>query len=55
MSQIVWTQAAIANLNRHYDFIKLNDVDVATRAVQAIVSSRTFNNWCDRSFSGMRS
>jgi plasmid stabilization system protein ParE len=39
MSQIVWTQAAIADLNRHYDFIKLNDVDAATRAVQAIVSS----------------
>ena len=39
MSQIVWTQAAIADLNRHYDFIKLNDSDAATRAVQAIASS----------------
>jgi plasmid stabilization system protein ParE len=39
MSQIVWTQAAIADLNRHYDFIKLNDTDAATRAAQAIVLS----------------
>jgi plasmid stabilization system protein ParE len=39
MSQIIWTQAAIDDLNRHYDFIKLNDADTATRAVQAIVSS----------------
>jgi hypothetical protein len=39
MSEIVWTQGAIADLNRHYDFIKFNDADVATRAVQAIISS----------------
>lgn len=39
MSEIVWTQAAIADLNRHYDFIKLNEADAATRVVQAIVSS----------------
>lgn len=39
MSQIVWTQAAIVDLNRHYDFLKLNDSDAATRAAQAIVSS----------------
>ncbi len=38
MSQIVWTETAIGDLNRHYDFIKLNDVDAAARAVQAIVS-----------------
>jgi plasmid stabilization system protein ParE len=38
MSEIIWTQAAIDDLNRHYNFIKLNDADAATRAVQAIVS-----------------
>ncbi|MEH1777721.1 MAG: type II toxin-antitoxin system RelE/ParE family toxin [Nostoc sp.] len=39
MSQIVWTLTAIDDLNRHYDFIKLNNADAAARAVQAIVSS----------------
>jgi addiction module RelE/StbE family toxin len=39
MSQIVWTETAIDDLNRHYDFIKLNNPDAAARAVQAIVSS----------------
>ncbi|WP_245246318.1 type II toxin-antitoxin system RelE/ParE family toxin [Nostoc sp. ATCC 53789] len=39
MSQIVWTQSAIDDLNRHYDFIKLNNPDAAAQAVQAIVSS----------------
>ncbi|MBG1269799.1 type II toxin-antitoxin system RelE/ParE family toxin [Nostoc sp. WHI] len=39
MSQIVWTLSAIDDLNRHYDFIKLNNPDAAARAVQAIVSS----------------
>ena len=39
MSQIVWTQTAINDLNRHYDFIALNDVNAAARAVQTIVSS----------------
>lgn len=39
MSQIVWTQTAIDDLNRHYDFIRLNSAEAATRAVQAIVSS----------------
>ncbi|WP_243903154.1 type II toxin-antitoxin system RelE/ParE family toxin [Aetokthonos hydrillicola] len=39
MSQIVWTESAINDLNRHYDFIKLNNPDAASRAVQAIVSS----------------
>ncbi len=39
MSQIVWSQTAIEDLNRHYDFIKLNNPDAAARAVQAIVSS----------------
>ncbi|MFN6564064.1 MAG: type II toxin-antitoxin system RelE/ParE family toxin [Nostoc sp. ChiSLP01] len=39
MSQIVWTETAIEDLNRHYDFVKLNNPDAAARAVQAIVSS----------------
>jgi plasmid stabilization system protein ParE len=39
MSQVVWTETAIDDLNRHYDFIKLNNADAAVRAVQAIVSS----------------
>ncbi|MBU7585583.1 MAG: type II toxin-antitoxin system RelE/ParE family toxin [Nostoc sp. TH1S01] len=39
MSEIVWTESAIDDLNRHYDFIKLNNPDAASRAVQAIVSS----------------
>ncbi|MEA5565542.1 type II toxin-antitoxin system RelE/ParE family toxin [Anabaena sp. UHCC 0399] len=39
MSQIVWTETAIDDLNRHYNFIKLNNADAASRAVQAIVSS----------------
>ena len=39
MSQIVWTETAIDDLNRHYDFINLNNADAAARAVQAIVSS----------------
>ncbi|WP_245912525.1 type II toxin-antitoxin system RelE/ParE family toxin [Brunnivagina elsteri] len=39
MSQIVWTETALNDLNRHYDFIKLNNPDIAARAIQAIVSS----------------
>jgi plasmid stabilization system protein ParE len=39
MSEIVWTESAVDDLNRHYDFIKLNNPDAASRAVQAIVSS----------------
>ncbi len=39
MPQIVWTESAIDDLNRHYDFIKINNPDAAARAVQAIVSS----------------
>jgi addiction module RelE/StbE family toxin len=39
MPQIVWTESAIDDLNRQYDFIKLNNADAASRAVQAIVSS----------------
>ncbi len=39
MSQRVWTETAIDDLNRYYDFIKLNNADAATLAVQAIVTS----------------
>jgi addiction module RelE/StbE family toxin len=39
MSQIVWTETAIDDLNRHYDFIKINSPDAAARAIQTIVSS----------------
>ena len=38
MSQIIWTQSATDDLNRHYDFIKLNNPDAAARAVKAIVN-----------------
>ncbi|UUO13367.1 MULTISPECIES: type II toxin-antitoxin system RelE/ParE family toxin [Aphanizomenonaceae] len=39
MSEIVWTETATNDLNRHYDFIALSNADAAVRAVQAIVSS----------------
>ncbi|QYX30840.1 type II toxin-antitoxin system RelE/ParE family toxin [Sphaerospermopsis torques-reginae] len=39
MSEIVWTETAINDLNRHYDFIAINNADAAARAVQTIVSS----------------
>jgi len=39
MSEIIWTETAIDDLNRHHDFIKLNNGDAAARAVQAIVFS----------------
>ncbi len=39
MFQIVWTETAIDDLNRHYNFIALNDVNAAASAVQTIVSS----------------
>ncbi|MEB3219690.1 MAG: type II toxin-antitoxin system RelE/ParE family toxin [Nostocales cyanobacterium 94392] len=39
MSQVVWSQTATEDLNRHYNFIKLNNPDAAARAVQVIVSS----------------
>ncbi|MGM3309020.1 type II toxin-antitoxin system RelE/ParE family toxin [Anabaena sp. WFMT] len=38
MSEIVWTETAINDLNRHYDFIALSNADAAARAIQAIVS-----------------
>jgi len=39
MSQIIWTEIAVDDLNRHYDFIKVNDTDTAARALRAIVSA----------------
>ncbi|AFZ59237.1 type II toxin-antitoxin system RelE/ParE family toxin [Anabaena cylindrica FACHB-243] len=39
MSEIVWTETAISDLNRHYDFIALSNADAAARAIQAIVAS----------------
>jgi len=39
MSPIIWTKTAIDDLNRHYDFIKVNNIDTAARAVRAIVSA----------------
>ncbi|MEH1837663.1 MAG: type II toxin-antitoxin system RelE/ParE family toxin [Nostoc sp.] len=36
----LWTKSAIDDLNRYYDFIRLNNADAAVHAVQAIVSSR---------------
>ena len=39
MPQIVWTESAIEDLNRHYEFLKINNADAAARAVQGIVSS----------------
>ncbi len=39
MSEIVWTETAITDLNRHYDFIALSNADAAARAIQAIVTS----------------
>ena len=37
MSEIVWTQSAIDDLNRHYEFLKINNVDATARALQRIV------------------
>lgn len=39
MSEIVWTETAISDLNRHYDFIALSNANAAARAIQAIVAS----------------
>ncbi|MBE9233848.1 type II toxin-antitoxin system RelE/ParE family toxin [Cuspidothrix issatschenkoi LEGE 03284] len=39
MSEIVWTETATNDLNRHYDFIALSNADAAARAIQAIVTS----------------
>ncbi|MEA5471903.1 type II toxin-antitoxin system RelE/ParE family toxin [Spirulina sp. 06S082] len=39
MSKIVWTEGAVDDLNRHYEFLKINNADAAVRAVQKIVST----------------
>jgi plasmid stabilization system protein ParE len=39
MPQIVWTESAIEDLNRHYEFLKVNNADAAARAVRGIVDS----------------
>ena len=39
MPQIVWTESAIDDLNRHYEFLKINNPDAAALAVQRVVSS----------------
>lgn len=39
MSEIVWTPSAVDDLNRHYDFIKLNNPDAASRAVQVMFTA----------------
>lgn len=36
MPQITWTKAALADIQRHYETLKLIDPDIAIRAVQAI-------------------
>ena len=39
MPQIVWTESAVEDLNRYYEFLKINNADAATKAIQRIVSS----------------
>jgi plasmid stabilization system protein ParE len=39
MFEIIWTETATNDLNRHYDFIALSNADAGASAVQAIVSS----------------
>jgi len=39
MPQIVWTEGAVDDLSRHYDFLKINNADAAARVVREIVSS----------------
>jgi plasmid stabilization system protein ParE len=39
MPEIVWTESAVDDLNRHYDFLKINNADAAARAIQGVVSS----------------
>jgi len=38
MPEIVWTESAMEDLNRHYEFLKINNADAAARAVREIVS-----------------
>ncbi|MGB3507747.1 MAG: type II toxin-antitoxin system RelE/ParE family toxin [Microcoleaceae cyanobacterium] len=39
MPQIVWTESPVEDLNRHYEFLKINNADAAAKAVKGIVSS----------------
>ncbi len=39
MPEIVWTDKAVEDLNRHYEFLKTNNADAAAKAVREIVSS----------------
>ncbi|WP_269452753.1 hypothetical protein [Phormidesmis priestleyi] len=36
MSQVVWTEAALADIQRHYETLALMEAEVALRAVRAI-------------------
>jgi plasmid stabilization system protein ParE len=36
MSQVTWTEAALTDIQRHYETIALMDAKTALRAVQAI-------------------
>ncbi|MGD1700489.1 type II toxin-antitoxin system RelE/ParE family toxin [Dapis sp. BLCC M229] len=38
MPEIVWTDMAVEDLNRHYEFLKVNNADAAARGIQKIVS-----------------
>lgn len=37
MPTIVWTKAAVADIERHYEFLELTNPDAARKAVQAIL------------------
>jgi plasmid stabilization system protein ParE len=37
MSTIIWTKAATADLERHYDFLESIDSDLAKKVVQEII------------------
>lgn len=36
MPQVIWTEAALVDIQRHHETLDLIDTDVATRAVQVI-------------------
>jgi len=36
MPQVIWTEAALADIQRHFEALTLMDVDVALQAAQAI-------------------
>jgi plasmid stabilization system protein ParE len=36
MPQVIWNQAALSDIQRHYETLALRDADVALQAVQAI-------------------